>query len=238
LYFNDLAKSMGFVDIVEADFDKDRKTICFDIPKDCRPNSYNVTISFIDTTAICGDVSMEVDFDIYYPSSILEAKFGNLITLYDSAYNGGYSFVDNEYRWYKKSGNGNYELVPNEVSSFLYLGDSEFNGEDCYYLELKRKDDGVVMRTCEICPEMETGIDDVVGDEELIKITTIEKGGLILLDKVIRGHINIYSYSGVLISSHDVDANETQIFAPNREGFYVLQILIENKSFVYKIWVR
>ena len=30
LYFNDLAKSMGFVDIVGADFDVDNKSICFD----------------------------------------------------------------------------------------------------------------------------------------------------------------------------------------------------------------
>ena len=111
---------MGFADVKGAEFDKDNMTICFDIPKNCSPNKYNVAISFIDTIDICGEVSVDVDFDIYYSSSILESKFGNLITIYDSAYNGGYSFVENAYRWYK-----NDELLVGDTLSFVYLGDDE-----------------------------------------------------------------------------------------------------------------
>jgi hypothetical protein len=227
---------MGFVDIVEADFDKDRKTICFDIPKDCRPNSYNVTISFIDTTAICGDVSMEVDFDIYYPSSILEAKFGNLITIYDSAYNGGYTFVDKEYRWYK-----NNILIPAETSSFIYLEEgNEFNGIDCYYLELKRKDDGVVMRTCEICPEVfdPIGVEDVKETEFLISATLLDKGQPILIENFDKGLVNIYSFTGQLIDSYTINSELTEIFAPEIHGFYLLEVITSEYITVYKIYVK
>lgn len=239
LYFSDFAKSMGFVDVVKADFDNDKKSICFDIPKDCRPNSYNVTISFIDTTAICGDISMDVDFDVYYASSILEAKFGNLITLYDSAYNGGYSFVDNEYRWYKKSGNGNYELMPNEISSFLYLGDSEFNGEDCYYLELKRKDDGVVMRTCEICPDKVTGVDDIFEGEELFNVTVFMSGSMMQISDFGGGVVKIYSSVGQLVESYAVDSGSiVEIEVPKEDGFYLVQIIGPTVNEIYKIWVK
>ena len=233
ILFDAFAKQNGFKDLSGVQVDDD-EVFRILLPMECRPNHYKATIEIKDTTKFCDDVSIPIDFDVYYSSSILEAKFGNLITFYDSTYNGGYSFVENEYRWYK-----NNELLVDDTLSYVYLGDNvTFNGSDCYYLEVKRKDDGVVMRTCEICPEMETGVDDVVGDEELIKITTIEKGGLILLDKVIRGHINIYSYSGLLISSHGVDSEDAKIVAPNESGFYILQILTGDKNYVYKIWVR
>lgn len=235
LYFSDFAKSMGFVDVVKADFDNDKKSICFDIPKDCRPNSYNVTISFIDTTAICGDVSMEVDFDIYYPSSILEAKFGNLITIYDSAYNGGYTFVDNEYRWYK-----NNILIPAETSSFIYLEEgNEFNGIDCYYLELKRKDDGVVMRTCEICPDKVTGVDDIFEGEELFNVTVFMSGSMMQISDFGGGVVKIYSSVGQLVESYAVDSGSiVEIEVPREDGFYLVQIIGPTVNEVYKIWVK
>ncbi len=235
LYFNDFAKSMGFVDVVSAIFDEENMSLCLDIPKDCRPNSYNVTISFVDTTGVCGDVSVDLDFDIYYASSILEAKFGNLITIYDSVHNGGYSFVDNEYRWYK-----NDKIILNEKASFIYLGeDSEFNGVDCYYLEAKRKDDGVVMRTCEICPEMETKIDDVFEGEELIDATIFTTGSTMIIDDFGGGYVQIYSCIGQMISSCVVDSgSRVEIDLPNMRGFYLLKIIGEEFDGVYKIWVK
>ena len=233
ILFDAFAKQNGFKDLSGVQVDDD-EVFRILLPMECRPNHYKATIEIKDTTKFCDDVSIPIDFDVYYSSSILEAKFGNLITFYDSTYNGGYSFVENEYRWYK-----NNELLVDDTLSYVYLGDNvTFNGSDCYYLEVKRKDDGVVMRTCEICPEMSTGFDDVVGDEELIKNTMLEKGGLILFDSLKEGYVNIYSYSGLLISSHGVDSEDAKIVAPNESGFYILQILTGDKNYVYKIWVR
>lgn len=233
ILFDAFAKQNGFKDLSGVQVDDD-EVFRILLPIKCRPNHYKATIEIKDTTKFCDDVSIPIDFDVYYSSSILEAKFGNLITFYDSTYNGGYSFVENEYRWYK-----NNELLVDDTLSYVYLGDNvTFNGSDCYYLEVKRKDDGVVMRTCEICPEMSTGFDDVVEDEELIKNTMLEKGGLILFDSLKEGYVNIYSYSGLLISSHGVDSEDAKIVAPNESGFYILQILTGDKNYVYKIWVR
>ena len=48
------------------------------------------------------------------------------------------------------------------LKSYLFLPEGEVFGEnDCYFIVVKRKDDGVVMRTCEICPGVTTAIDDV-----------------------------------------------------------------------------
>ena len=85
---------------------------------------------------------------------------------------------------------------------------------------------------------MPTDVANVVGDEELIKTTMLEKGGLILLDNQKGGYVNIYSYSGLLISSYAVDSEDAMIVAPNESGFYILQILTRDKNYIYKIWVR
>ena len=235
LQFNDFAKSMGFVDVVGADFDEENMTVCIDIPEACRPNSYSVTVSFLDETAVCGDVTMDVNFDVYYASSILEAKFGNLLTIYDSAYNGGYTFVDNEYRWYK-----NDELMLNENGTFVYLEEGEeFNGKDCYYVELKRTDDGVVMRTCEICPEMGTGVDDIFEGEGLLDVTIFNSGSTMQIDDFGGGYIKLYSFVGQLIGSYSIDSGNTlEIDLPNEEGFYLLQVIGSKVNGVYKIWVK
>jgi hypothetical protein len=233
ILFDSFAEQNGFADLNDLPVNNSG-LITVVIPDGCRPNNYTATIFVEDTTGVCGDVSIPINFDVYYSSSLMQAKFDNTLTVYDAEHNGGYTFVDNKYRWYK-----NNELLVDDTLSYVYLGDNvTFNGSDCYYLEVKRKDDGVVMRTCEICPEMSTGFDDVVGDEELIKNTMLEKGGLILFDSLKEGYVNIYSYSGLLISSHGVDSEDAKIVAPNESGFYILQILTGDKNYVYKNWVR
>ena len=113
-----------------------------------------------DDLGFCGDLQIPINFDVYYSSSILQPKFGNLITILDKTSNGGYEFED-EYQWYK-----NEVLIEGEQKSFLYLPEGEvFGDNDCYYLVVKRKDDGVVMRTCEICPGVTTSINDVFNSD-------------------------------------------------------------------------
>ena len=231
--FDDFAKQNGFKDVRDMQVTEDG-LFSISLPIACRPNHYTAIIEIKDTTGFCGDVEIPIDFDVYYASSILEAKFGNLITIYDSAYNGGYAFVDN-YRWYK-----NNELLPNDTLSFIYLGEGEeFNGEDCYYLELTRKDDGVVMRTCEICPEMGTGVDDIFGGEELIDFTIFAPNSTIKIDDFGGGTVNLYSFVGQLVGSYDVDSGSSvEIDVPNMRGFYLLQVVGSTVNEVYKIWIK
>ena len=158
-----------------------------------------------------------------------------MITVYDADSNGGYSFAPNEYKWYK-----NDSLLINETASYLYLGDDVvFKDGDCYYIEVRRIDDGVVTRSCEICPgNMETSVEDVYDSDWLLQTTVVNKGASILLDGVDSGIVSIYSVTGVLIGSEVVDVYNSQIVAPSKTGFYIVQIKTEDRNYIYKIWVR
>jgi hypothetical protein len=227
--YDSLARQYGFVDVYGVEID-DQKRFVIEIPDSCRPNHYTATIVVEDSVAICEDILIPISFDVYYSSSIMQLKFNNLITVLDETENGGYEFVDGEYKWYK-----NNQLVDTIVNAFYYLPEGvTFTGEDCFYMIPKRADDGVAIRTCTICPSVNTPIVDVHDSEDLIQTTVLERGEIFLLDGVEVCSVNIYSFTGSLISS----SNNSQIVAPNEMGFYIVQIQTEDRIYAYKIWVR
>ena len=232
IIFDSLAIKYGFVNQNDIAI-QESGVIDIILPKNCRPNTYTVTCVFKDTARVCDDISIPISFDVYYSASILQPKFDNLIAVLDSSENGGYSFVDGEYEWYE-----NGELVDMEGRAYFYLPDGQFfETGDCYYMKAKRIDDGVIMRTCEICPGEKTPIVDIHDSEWLLQTTIVEKGGFILLKGVDSGIVNIYNFTGQLISSSRITYNN-QIIAPYEVGFYIVEIREENRSYVYKIWIK
>ena len=232
IIFDSLAIKYGFVNQNDI-ASQESGVIDIILPKNCRPNTYTVTCVFKDTARVCDDISIPISFDVYYSASILQPKFDNLIAVLDSSENGGYSFVDGEYEWYE-----NGELIDMEGRAYFYLPDGQFfETGDCYYMKAKRIDDGVIMRTCEICPGEKTPIVDIHDSEWLLQTTIVEKGGFILLKGVDSGIVNIYNFTGQLISSSRITYNN-QIIAPYEVGFYIVEIREENRSYVYKIWIK
>jgi hypothetical protein len=101
-----------------------------------------------------------------------------------------------------------------------------------------RKDDGVVMRSCEICPGTITPIVDTYGDVDFIQTTIIEKGGHILLENIDEALVDIYTFTGVLVSSQMIDSDNAALNVPNEVGFYIVKVKTENRIYVYKIWIK
>lgn len=232
--FDSLAHKYGFIDEINVKIDENEKNIVIDIPDNCRPNSYTAILVFDDTISACGDISVPIDFDVYYSASILQPKFGNLITVLDADDNGGYSFSEGEYRWFR-----NNELLENDTLPYLYLGDNvKFDSNDCYYLEVKRVDDGVVARTCDICPGMDTPIEDVRESEFYIQSTLLDKGQTILLDNVVEGEVRIYAITGQLVNSFEISDLASVLTAPYQSGIYILYVMTPNYTVSYKIQVR
>ena len=230
--FDENAKAEGFVDKQGISIDNTKQIFTINIPKDCKPNSYTATIALKDTSGICADWQDTIAFDVYYSSSILQPKFGNLITILDETANGGYKFED-QYQWYK-----NNVLIEGEEKAFLYLPEGETFGEnDCYYLVAKRQDDGVVMRTCEICPGINTPIDNIyISDKTALQSSLFQSGQRITIDNLGEGYVKIYTFTGQLLKSYNL-SNGEDIFAPQETGFYLLQISTSVDIKVYKIKV-
>lgn len=230
VFFDDFAKRSGFKDVEDILVDESN-TFLITIPDSCKPNTYEATIFVKDITSICGDLSIPIEFDVYYSASILDAKFDNLLTIYDEKHNGGYSFV--EYQWYK-----NGEIMEGDTTSFFYLPEGEeFAVGDCYYLMLKREDDGVVMQTCEICPGSETDVDDVYSNEIVIS-TLFNAGATIVFDNLSEGVVAFYTLTGQLLDVYNFDNGNNSVVAPNQSGFYLMQIKTSDWGKVYKIQVR
>ena len=232
ILFDTLANQYGFVDLHNLDFDSIDSAIPFSLPEPCRPNHYTATIVIHDESSVCGDISIPVSFDIWYSSSIMQPKFDNLITILSADSNGGYHFKDGEYKWYV-----NNELDSAVTSPFYFLPGDETFGADCYYLELTRLDDGVVMRTCEICPGR-TPIVDVFEGNDFLPITLFDKSQPIIIDGLTAGKINIFTLTGLLLYSVEIESDYTEILAPYDSGIYLLQIQTEKFSGVYKIKVK
>lgn len=229
--FDSLALACGFVNKSDIAIDEVNKFLSVVLPDSCRPNRYTAKFIFSDTTSICGDIEIPIEFDVYYSSSILQPKFNNLIALLDKETNGGYEFIT--YQWYK-----NGELMEGEIDPYLYLPEGEtFADGDCYHLLLKRKDDGVVLKTCAVCPAT-TPIDDVEASDIAISATLLNKGQSILIQNFDKGLVNIYSFTGQLIDSYKITSEMTEIFAPNQQGFYLLELITTKDHSVYKIYVK
>lgn len=232
--FDSLAQNEGFVGQSDIEFDEVNHSYHILLPKVCRPNRYTATFAFKDSTGVCGDVVVPVQFDVYYSDTIFASKFDNLLTLKNAEYNEGFHFDPDSCRWYRSDG----EFLSKHVGAYLYLGEGEKFGDDCYYVELLRVDDGVRMRTCEICPGLITDIEDVQDAQQLLFVTKFNPNQQILFDNVIDAIVKIYSFTGLLVSEFVVDDNNVSVNAPCMSGFYLLHIQSDNYNIVSKIQVK
>lgn len=227
LVFDSLAHMAGFVDVYDIEVDPDNQIFEIALPNNCRPNSYEVNILLKDTISTCGDVVMTVKFDVYYSSSILETKFGNLIAVLATELNGGYEF--DEYKWFRDG-----ILIPNEDKAFYYLDGGTF-GSECYYLEVKRKDDGVVMRTCEICPGDGTPVDNIYSSVPYVVNTIVKAGEAIVIANVNQAVVNLYTITGQLVETQHIEYDGDAIDMVVLPGVYLLQVSTSTEIFTTKI---
>lgn len=232
--FDSLAQREGFVDQSDIEFDEEYAYQIL-LPDVCRPNRYTATFAFEDSTGVCGDVVIPVQFDVYYSDTIFASKFNNLLTLKNAEYNGGFHFEPDSCRWYRSDG----EFLSGHQGAFLYLGEGNVFGDECYYVELLRVDDGVRMRTCEICPGLITAVEDIDDAREVLLTTRFSPNQQIVFDNILsKATVKFYSFTGKLVSEFVVDESNPFVKAPDYAGFYILLIQGEDYNIVSKIQVK
>jgi hypothetical protein len=224
--FDSLAHSVGFVDVHDIMVNPEKQIFEIPLPKNCRPNHYSANIVLRDTVSACDGVVLSVEFDVFYSSKILESKFDNLITVLSEEANGGYEF--DEYKWFRDG-----ELLPNENKSYLYL-DGETFASECYYIEVRRVDDGVVMRTCEICPGVGTPVDNIYDSNPYVVNTFAHVGEPIVIANTNYAVVSIYTVTGQLIDTQYVDS-DNDVVKIDSIGVYLLQVATSSEIFTTKI---
>ena len=227
IVFDDFAHSAGFVDVYNIEVDSEKQLFRIVLPNNCRPDHYEANILLNDSISTCGDVVLPVKFDVYYSSSILESKFDNLITVLNKEANGGYEF--DQYRWFRDG-----VLIPDANESFYLLPEGKFSGE-CYYLEVRRVDDGVVMRTCDICLGVGTPVDNVYFSEPYVVNTIIKVGESIVVANVNQAVVSLYTIAGQLVGTQYIESDKAEINLASLPGIYMLQVATSNGIFTTKI---
>lgn len=177
-----------------------------------KPSSQKITFVIIAHDGLTKE-EFDIVIDKYFVFDDIVITRWNctMAVINNPANNGGYKFVS--YKWYR---NGN-EISQNQS----YYGGEEHTNGDKYYVEMTT-DHGVVLRTCEIAPElrsltikaypnpisgMETVYVDADVEEELLLNATIE----------------VYSTSGTKVKEVKVTGRLTPITLESSSGTYIFR---------------
>ncbi|MFI3297160.1 MAG: T9SS type A sorting domain-containing protein, partial [bacterium] len=172
-----------------------------------------------------------ITINIYYPSSIIEQKWNNVLALLNSNYNGGYTF--SSYQWYC-----NGSAIKNAEGSYYYLGEnSSFSTSDEYHVVVTRADDNVTMPSCAINPVKKVDVNDY-----LTAVTTrVSMGETFTLPQIESEQsytVRIYTSVGSLVSVQRVESSNASITAPRVQGIYIVSLEFTSGISSYKLFVE
>ena len=223
LYYDDKAKSQGFVDVIDRPYDG---FIYDSLPhlvetayQYVRPDYYTVDIEIKND--ICNNTIYRYTMPLLvrYPSWVLEQKWNDVVAILNEDNNGGYRF--SSYEWYR---NGN--LVQRSNRSYLYLPNDMQPG-DLIEAHLIREGEDY---------SIPTGAIRIVNNAERQES---DKPVLITFDEQKRarihsewsGHYYIYTLSGHLIESDICHEGETILPVDvGLRGLYFVRIELSNGS--------
>lgn len=221
LLFDSVARLAGFEDVLNTPINNDdlNKYASVSIPRLVRPGNYEADLVFHDVNCLDNDLVFTVKFIIYYPSSIIEQKWNDVLAVLNKKYNGGYTF--SSFQWYK-----NGEPIEGATGSYYYLNDgSYFNPNDVYRVDLVRLEDDYSISTCPIIPEFRL-------EDSSVYPTLVNGGGSVYVTtKNTGGQIRLWDSMGQLRKNLFVEKDSnTTIIMPMQKGIYLVEILLEDQT--------
>lgn len=208
ILYDDKAKAAGFVDSDTLPYDTITRQIVFELPDSVYPDTYCATVLFVDSVNDCPGSSFIQCFDVYYPDTIMNQKWDDVVAVKNKFYNGGFDIAGCQ--WYKYE-NGTWVMMPGENKSVLQHGVQKGNQ---YMLEVTRPD-GTKMMTCPI----------TITDGRPENPTVIVMGGLINIFVKSGGSIvNVWTSDGILMRTGTYNQQNYQINTPERPGTYIIEV--------------
>lgn len=213
LDFNQLALTNGFKNTERQPIEGGLITV--QMPDSCRPdNRYSVDITFYNRD--CGDVVKTVDFTVFYSKNVLTQRWNDVLSLKNSKYNGGYTFM--KYEWYY-----NDQLVEGHTQTQFYVEGQEldFNGE--YRMKLTRMDDQVEVFTCPFVPQ-KFPADQMTEVSTLVLYGPSQGGNNVRALAPRHGQATIYTMTGIAVAQIELFVGENALQLPLEKGIYVMKI--------------
>jgi hypothetical protein len=195
----------------------DSNEIVVRIPAKIYPNHYSLQVILSDNVHNCPPKSFDIEFIVYYPDSIMEQKWDDVIALLNDRYNGGFKFTG--YQWHHND-------VPllNENYSYIYLNDNALVVGDQYSVLLTRED-GTQISTCPFFAR--------VPRPEVSQYPTIVQANhaIGINIKSETAIVRIYSVTGILVAAECIQRGYGKtIVAPAQQGMYILEITYDDTS--------
>ena len=171
-------------------------------PDTITPGVYQAEITFYQFC--CGPYTQIRNIEIRYPSSIVEQKWNDVLSLLSPKYNGGHRFT--AFQWYKDD-----MPLPGENHSYLY---QPLDMNAAYYVELTRED-GLVMKTCPIQP--------VYHEQQSPYPTIVPAGQHMPMYMEQAATIWYFTLSGQLYSTFTLPQGYTSLPTPDLKGAYIIK---------------
>ena len=187
------------------------------MPPKVYPNHYSLTVTLSNDEEVCGSPPVTFSFTVLYPDTIMVQKWNNVIAILNYNFNGGFKFIG--YEWHDKN-----DFIVGDNSPNLYIGATETFAEgDEYYVKLTRSD-GSVIATCPFTTHLRQPPTPQYP-------TLISPNGAIRFEIKSKSAVaRIWSVTGILVSSTQINHSGQEIYAPSQQGMYLLEIISDNRS--------
>lgn len=208
IFFGEKALASGFMDVSGAEPTGNAFELI--LPEGVQPDVYSAVIEVYEKN--CGRTNLlSVCFMVKYGPQVLTQRWNDILGVTNSAFNGAYTF--DAYQWYR-----NGEKLAGETKSYLYEPET-FTGEDSYKAGLKREGDTTEVFTCDLIPELLSGLDIVVQTVAMASATIRIQN----LDSK-QGTASFWSTTGHKVSVQKTEGYEATIKVPDEKGIYILHI--------------
>ena len=235
IYFDQLAKNEGFVDVINKPFlGEDRvatapvptrtEVIYLDHTDYVRPNRYGMRL--VLDNGVCGkSQSDSLLVLVKYPSWIIEQNWNDVVAPLKKTYNGGYEFSQTD--WYI-----NGSLQPN--NGLGYLHSSKLKDGDEVTMVATRKGDNYSIPTCPLVIRINTGSSEE--DPILVYPTRVPRyAARITIEAPQGGEFAIYSSTGTLITNGHLAEGAMQVNLPSTCGMYFVRTSNKDNTDTHKV---
>ena len=144
LLFDSVALAAGFKDQVAQKYTKKEQYIKIPIPAGAKPNMYHAHLTFHNPLDKCKDIEFDMYLPLNFPSNIIFQRWDDVLSVYGSDYNGGYTFEG--FQWLRDG-----QPIDGATRSYYYEeGGLDMDAE--YQVQVTLPD-GVKLYTCAFNPQ-------------------------------------------------------------------------------------
>ena len=222
IYYDQLAKDEGFVDVIDQPFLGEDRFAIGDVPAKAeviyldhtayiRPNKY--TMSLVLDNGVCGISRADnIELTVKYPSWIIEQNWNDIVVPLKQSLNGGYEFsqVDWIVNGVRQQNNGKG-----------YLQHSFSDGDEVVMVAT-RKGENYSIQTCPLIIGLQQNL--TYDDPILVYPTQAPRARARVKVKVSRaGAYELYNATGILLSGGQLDSGENELILPATCGIYFIR---------------